>query len=908
MSDPVPPPLPGRAAETAALAAVLAAARDGDGAALLLIGPLGLGKSALLAAAAAEAAAQDFVVLSSAGSANETELPYAGLQRLIEPAVRLAEADGTQSPQPGGSPGIESPSIPAQALSLLRAIAARPVLVVVDDVHLLDQPTVRALSYLARRLAGTPIGMVFATDPAAGGDALDRSIPRASLCPLDDRSARTILESLAPGQLAGDVADALVAIAAGNPLALTDLAGSLSPGQLRGEQIPPLVLPPDSRLRGAHRDRLGRLPTAARWLTLLVAADEEITVNELAAAAADSATDLAALDDAITAGVVRVDADRVLIPDLLLRQVAYHDAGPADRLAAHRALAAATSVGPNRLRHLLHRAATPDDRSARLARLLADAATTGPPALSSVAFERVAELSRHPDEAAAALVTAARQAWLGGHPSRARVLLHRARAGELPADVQAQAEALEGEIELRVGASTRARDLLLGAANVLSRDGHELTLDTLILAGEAMTIAGHHTDFIELANQVAALQLPGGRPEARFLQAYAQGQASSYRGELVPAETSLRQVIALAPQLSSATASVRAAVAATLLGDPVQAHELANHAIAQATARGSAAIIPQALEIISFAEFAIGRNQTAAAVAIEGLHAAHATGQQSLADNFLATLAVLAALDGDRETCQARLRQLRPAPVDGEMSQSEAFSRWALGALDLFDGRYRAGFDRLRPLMCDNDEIHGNTVLRIPATVALIEAASRCAEHQLARDKLYILDVWVNRSRTAPWLALTARSHALVADDDADVTGYFEEALRQHLAAGGDYGRARTELLYGQYLRRVRRRGAAREHLRTALAIFEQLGVTRWAVKTNAELRAAGERVESTVPAQALTAQQRQIADLVATGATNTEIATRLFLSRRTVEHHLGNIYHRLGIRSRVDLVRYLTG
>jgi DNA-binding CsgD family transcriptional regulator len=888
MSDPVPTALRGRAAEMAALGSVLAAARERDGAALIVVGSIGTGKSSLLAAAAAAAASEGFVVLSSSGSAQEIDLPYAGLERLL--------GSGTLRAEPH--------TVPARALSLLRGMASRPVLVVVDDVHHMDAPSTRALSFVARRLAGTAIGMIVATDPTGGG-ALDRTIPRHTLCTLDDHAARALLEDLVPGPLAGDVADALVAVAAGNPLALTDLARSLTPEQIRGEQAPPLVLPPESRLRVTHRDRLGQLSAATRWLTLLVAADEEITDIELAAAARRSATELTALDDAVTAGIVRIDGGRVLFTDPLVRQAAYDDASLSDRLAAHRTLASVTSVGLNRLRHLLHRAAAAEGRGKRFTRLLAQAATTGKPATSSLAFERVAELSHHTDEAAKALIAAARLAWLGGQPSRARVLLHRARAVRLPPDVHAQAEALEGEIELRAGTTTRARDLLLDAASVLSRDGHELTLDTLILAGEAMTVAGHHADFVELAN-LAALQMPGGRLEAQFLQAYARGQAASYRGELNQAEASLRRVIALAPQLSSPTGSVRAAVAATLLGDPVRAHELANHAIVQATARGAAAVVPQALEIISFAEFAIGRNQTAAAVAVEGLHAARATGQQSLADHFLATLAVLAANDGDRETCHTRLRELRPGSVDGEMSQSDAFSRWALAALDVFDGRYRAGLERLRPLMGDDDQVHGNTVMRIPATVPLIEAATRCDERQLAREKLCVFDVWVNRSRTAPWLALACRGHALVAVDDADITGHFEEALRHHLAAGGDHGRARTELLYGQYLRRVRRRGAAREHLRAALATFEQVGAPHWAAKASAELRAAGERVERPVAAGALTPQQRQIADLVAMGATNNEIATRLFLSRRTVEHHLGNIYRSLGIRSRVDLARYL--
>ncbi|GAA1745199.1 helix-turn-helix transcriptional regulator [Luedemannella helvata] len=884
MPEPASMALHGRAAEWAAVASVLAAARDRAGAAVVLVGPVGTGKSALLAAAVAQARSDGFVVVSSTGSPNETDLPYAGLRRLLD------------GPATDGARDAEA------ALASLRDLGAkRPVLVVVDDVHHLDRPSVNALSYVARRLAGSAIGMVFAVDPD-GADLLDRSVPRRTLPPLDAPAGRALLDDLVPG-LAGDVADALLTVAGGNPLALSELARSLSPGQARGEEVPPVTLPPDSRVRAAYRRRLDRLPPAARWLTLLVAADEEISVHELAEAAGRAG--LAPLDEAVAAGIVRVAGNRVLITDPLERQVAYHDAGLAERFAAHRILAQVTAGGANRLRHLMHRAAAAEGRDARLAGRLARAARAGPPVLSSAAFECVANLSRRPREAAKALVMAARQAWLGGQPSRARVLLHRARATDLPADVRGWAQALEGEIELRAGTTTRARNLLLSAASTLSRDGSELTLDTLILAGEAMTVAGHHADFIELANVVAALHLPGGRPEATFLQAYAHGQAASYSGDLTGAEAPLRQVIELAAQLSSPTASVRAAVAATLLGDPVRAHQLASQAIGQATSRGSAAVVPQALEIISFSEFAVGRNLMAAEVAVEGLRAARATGQESLANSFLATLAVLAAMDGDRATCHARLRQLRPTPVDGEMSQTEAFSRWALGIIELFDGHYQAGLEWLRPLMCDDDQMRGNTMIRIPATLALIEAATRCAEHQLARDKLYILDVWVERSRTAPWLALACRSHALVAADDAEAERYFEEALRQHLAAGSDHGLARTELLYGQHLRRVRRRGAAREHLRVALSTFEQLGATRLAVRARAELRAAGDRVEPAGPTGALTPQQQQIADLVAMGATNTEIAARLFLSRRTVEHHLGNIYQRLGIRSRVDLARY---
>jgi len=204
---------------------------------------------------------------------------------------------------------------------------------------------------------------------------------------------------------------------------------------------------------------------------------------------------------------------------------------------------------------------------------------------------------------------------------------------------------------------------------------------------------------------------------------------------------------------------------------------------------------------------------------------------------------------------------------------------------------------------------HGQLVIRVAATPHLVEALVRTGDRDGARRALVPFDTWAQNTGNPAWLALDARCHALVTDDESEAEKHFTEALRHHQSAEADFERARTELLYGQELRRVRRSGAAREHLRTAVEIFERFSAVSLVRQASAELRAAGEQVSRgpTLATDELTAQQMRIARLAADGATNREVAAALFLSTRTVDYHMRNIFLRLGIRSRVDLAKRLT-
>jgi DNA-binding CsgD family transcriptional regulator len=348
-------------------------------------------------------------------------------------------------------------------------------------------------------------------------------------------------------------------------------------------------------------------------------------------------------------------------------------------------------------------------------------------------------------------------------------------------------------------------------------------------------------------------------------------------------------------------------VAAFLLGDDHQAYRLGVRSAAVARATGDATIVPQALEIAAAAEIGLGRYDAATVTLMESLPLARATGQESLASSVLATLALTAAIYGDRTACIARVREARAHTSAHGVVRPEALIEWALGLLDLVAGRPAEALARLQGLMSMRTG-RGQLVIGVAATPHLVEAAIRCGDRRAALEAFSMFEPWAINTGAPGWLALAARCRALMAEDEAEAQHHFREALQYHASAESDFERARTELLYGQELRRRRRPSAAREHLRSALEAFQQFDAQPWVDLASSELRAAGDHVEHRPQAatEALTPQQLEIARLAAAGATNREVAAQMFLSTRTVDHHMRNIFARLGIRSRIDLAKLI--
>ncbi|MFB9718418.1 helix-turn-helix transcriptional regulator [Planobispora longispora] len=958
------PVLHGRATELEALCRLAGGALLGSGGALLLLGDPGTGKSALLEAFASVAAspiastaadtgagagaegAGGFVVLRVRGTQTEEHLPYAGLHALLRPiAAGLAALPPAQAAvlarvlELGTADG--GLALPAAVLALLRAVD-RPLLICADDVHRLDAPSREVLFFAARRLAGERIAMLLtagaeaaeeATERAGGGGGVPGDVPRLVLGGLDEEAARRVLTDLAP-EMPEDLRASLAQAAHGNPLALRELVGSLTAAQLSGTAAPPETPPPGGRLWRAHADRLARLPRDTGDLLLLIAADPDLdTVTLLRAAEPGCA--LTALEAAERAGVVvRLAEDRYGFREPVTRAVVYGDAPAARRRAAHLTLARILDQEHQGLRRAWHRAAALDGPAERLADGLVEELAAAPPGATGGrgsfpepfrVLERAAELTVRGDARAARLAAAARHAWHAGLPQRARSLLNRLNrlnSLTISEEVRGRAELVRGSLELRSGKTGSACDELLAASEWLLDRDREQAVRTLVRASEASYMAGDTHRFLSIARRAATLRRADDPPVIQLMFEYLEGMAATFRGRHGEAAPPLRRVLDLAPSVDNPSVLVWACVSSLLLGDDAQALKLSTRAIETARAQGAVSTVPQVLEFLIQAELWLGRYASVAANAMEGLRLAQETGRLNSAAQHLAWLALAAAVEGDEETCRIRAGSAIELADAHGLGVVGALGGWALAHLDVAAGRHANAAGRLRAV-ARADGTGGHLVIRVMATPHFVEAAARTGDVEHARAALAVLDRWVASTGSPDRLALAARCHALLAGP-GESEERFREALDLHHRGSCAFETARTQLLFGGALRRNRRPGAAREHLHGALETFERYGARLWAEQARSELRAAGEatprpegRTRATgAPAaeaaespavQALTAQQLQIARLVADGATNREVAARLFLSPRTVEHHLRNIFSRLGIRSRVELVRLLS-
>jgi DNA-binding CsgD family transcriptional regulator len=940
------PLLAGRAELQERLAAVLSRARAGSGGAALLVGEPGVGKTALLAAAAGTAT--EFLLLSAAGAEDEAAVPLAGLHGMLRPvsgllatlpALPAAQAAALAATlEPGNGPPADRLLLAAATLRRLSQLArSRPVLCCVDDVHWLDGPSRHALAFAARRLAGEPIAMLFAartgegvgTEPARGDQAGEEEayrvvlagVPELPVGRLARADARALLDGLASttaGRLASGVAEAVVALAEGNPLALVELLGALTPDQRAGRAALPELLPAGSRLTGAYLARARRLPAATRTLLVLAAAAGEMSVDTLLLAAAAAGIDLAALEPAQQAGMLRVEQATVHFGHPLVRAAVYHSTPLADRRAAHQVLAQTYRRLAQPGRAVWHRAASAEPPDPALADELAGSAVEargrGGYAESSAAFERAAQLSPPGPPRASRLIAAARDGWLAGQPHRARVLLHATERAATGAELRGRVDLLRGDIELRNGDIPAAHSALLSAARQLLPSDRGLAVQAVLRAGQAAALAGDHVGYLQTARLAGQIRQPGERPDVRLVLDYLAGTAAMIRGELAEAQVALRRAVELAGSCTDTAALIWASVAALMLGDTRAARSSATRAVATARARAAVSSIPQALEALVYTELAAGRYLSARPSALDGLRLAEETGQDNCASHHLAALALLDAITGDEQTCLDRAATAASRAAARGLGLAAAHAAWAEAMLHLARGRAAEAAARFRASASAGV---GRThfAVRLLTTPHFVEAAACSGDRGRARAAADGYARWARATGDAGWLGLAARCEALLADGPA-AAEHYQESLRLQGIATAEFERARTGLLFGTALRRQRRPALAREHLYEALDTFRRFGARQWAARAQAELRAAGEPIAPaslpTVPpagrtaADQLTAQQLQIARCVAHGATNREVAAQLFLSPRTVDHHLRNIYTKLGIRSRVELARLL--
>ncbi len=965
--------LRGRQGECREIRSLLAAPAGG---ALLLHGEPGAGRTALLAYAHRHRAGRR--LLAAAGLADEAMLPYAGLQRLLDPVLDRAHALPERQRQVlrdaltgEGCPDRDQLILSHAVLGLLAEAAHDgPLLCTMDDLDAGDTPTARVLTFVARRLPQLPVVLLL----TAGNDTAAQAIPGRRLLPLGPSDSLALLTARRPGPPPPEpVLAALTTLAAGNPQALVDLADTLTPGQWCGTEPLPAAPPTDGTLGRTYRALLARLPRDTQGALLLAAiAAADLATPTGRAAAVDPVTlgralratgsGVEALVPAEAAGLIRITTPGgAEFPRPLARSMIEATASVTARRDAHLLLAAALDGTGSRLRRALHRAAATDGDDPALAAELEDAAAAHQDrSVAATALARAAELSDDPALATARQVTAARYAWQAGQPERAHALLHhladttgplphqapprptgrsaaslpmtppaptgrsapglsmtppslagRSAAGpQVTAATAGLAELLRGEMHLRCGRASTALPTLLAAATTLADVDRESALVALVRAGEAVCFSGDHYRYGEVARRVQALRRDGDPPWADLLTTLVAGVAATLRGEHAHGGPLLRRAVALGGRLRGAavtpTALTGAAAAGLLVAVDAAAYRLAEDAVDLATDRGEVSLLPRALELRAMSEYWLGRHDAAAKSCQEGLRVARAAGQHATAGVHLGLLAVLSAVRADHDACLGHVAELGDTAAPG--SRPYALAQWALGVLDLVDGRYADAADRLATLARPGTG-RGQVLVQVMAPPHLVEAAAHDSRPARARAALAVFDRWAGSTASPLRRALSARCHALLAPrGSAEAEEHFDRALCLHPADAATFERARTELLYGRELRRARRPRDARDHLHRARQTFVLLGADVWARQTTVELRAAGESV-GTPDRQAvrlLTGQQLRIAQLVAAGATNREVATQMFLSTRTIDHHLRNIYHRLGIRSRTELARAL--
>ncbi|MGW5927559.1 LuxR C-terminal-related transcriptional regulator [Streptomyces anulatus] len=554
--------------------------------------------------------------------------------------------------------------------------------------------------------------------------------------------------------------------------------------------------------------------------------------------------------------------------------------------------------------------AAPGPDAVLAARLEAAAGAPFPHAERSAALVRAALLSTEPALRAARFAAAAEQAGLAGDPALARALLARTGPrGPGAADEVARGLApyVHGMLALRSGPAADAHEALLAAAALLGPHDPRRALDALLGAAEAAWAAGDALGYLDAMNRLARTPLEAG------LEHYRAGMCAVLEGRAAEGHALLRHCLDPAGDPRAPAALLRAGVAALVLGDVAAACRAGARALAAVRTGGPDALLPQALEHLAYAELRAGRHAGARAHALEGLHAARRTGQPNSSAHLHAVLALAASVEGPAEACAAHGDAALAGAGPHGLAQAVTLATWARARADLASGRPGEAAARLAPLV-GTGPARGHFAARMLAVPCWVEAAvlggrlsEESRELQAAVDEFAS---WAARTADPGAPAQLARCRALLAPaDEADAR--YAEALAHHGRAGGDFERARTQLLYGQWLRRRRRTREARGPLRDALVAFQRCSARAWADRTAGELRAAGEpagvrRDGADGPLAALTPQQLRIARCVAEGSTNREVALRLSLSPRTVDHHLRNVFAALGIRSRTELARLL--
>jgi DNA-binding CsgD family transcriptional regulator len=910
--------LVGREAELARLSELVNGARAGKSGALVLSGEPGVGKTSLCEAAASMA--EGMQVLSARGVSSESELPFAGLTELFSGAGDLLGTlpDRLQVAMEAalglGEPADVDPfAVRVATLGLLAAFAdSQPVLCVIDDLQWLDASSAGALAFAARRLQAEGVAMLFATRPTEEPDGLAAEIETLALSGLSPGAAAAVLSAVAGAPVESGVALALHTATRGNPLALAELPGLLTPGQLGGWEPLEDPLPPGPITDRAFRRRIAELSPDARTALLVAAASGTGELALVLAALADLGVKPAALEAGEEARIITVDEAHIEFRHPLLRAASYYGAVAPARRRAHAAVARVLGAGDGR-RPWHQGAATlaPDETIAgALEEVGINARNLGARTTSARAMQRAAQLTPDPDTRARRLGEASLDLQLIGRPEAALALAEEALGHVHNPELHADLELVRSSYLLLVGQPREAHRLLMAEAT-----GFE--------AGEPGRAA------ILQMTAVGPCLLMGEARLAYSTADRAHGNASKVGGPLqLFADAVLAQMLVIRGETARGRQLLEGCLPFLMEADPLRGthlpmaqgvsicymwieqfattRALLERLIEAARTAGAPGLLPYPLSVLGELDFRCGAWDEAYSGFYEAVELARETGQAIHLPRMLSGLARIEAQRGDATRCRAHVAEsLRLAAGLGAEHSARMNADEVLGLLEFAENRPEVALTHLQAVAQDlADEEVGEPSL-MGAAPERIEALVRAGQTEDAALALAAFSRQAQITGSLWATAAAARCNGIMGPAGGG-DEHFEAAIRSHDQLSLPFEKARTELCFGEALRRAKRRTQAREHLQRALDTFARLGARPWVERAELELAATGQSARRRDPSTAaeLTPQELRVALAIAHGASNREAATALFLSPKTIEFHLGSIYRKLGIRSRSELAR----
>jgi DNA-binding CsgD family transcriptional regulator len=902
------PALLNRVAERAALDSLLGDVRSGRGRALVVRGEAGVGKSALLDYAIRAAAGMR--VARAVGVESEMELAFASAHQLCAPLLdRLEGLPGPQRDALGVAFGLREGAAPDRflvglaVLTLLAGVAEdRPLLCVVDDAQWLDRVSAQVLAFAARRLLAEPVGLVFAArEPGEQFAGLAELEVRG----LPDQDARVLLGSVVRSRLDEQVRDRILAETAGNPLALLELPRGLSPTQLAGGFGLVGAQPVPTRIEQGFRRRLEALPAETRSLMLVAAAEPARDPALVWRAAGQLGIPASAAVAAQADGLLEIGT-QVRFRHPLVRSAVYSSASLEERRAAHRALAEVTDRGRDPDRRAWHLAAAapgPDEQvAAELERSAGRARARGGMAAAAAFLQRAAELTSEPARRSERALAAGQTNLQAGGLDAAAELLAVAMAGPLDELQQARAALLRGQITFAAGGGgSDAPALLVKAARQLEPLDAALARQTYLDAWVAARFAGRFAgagDLHEIARAARSAPPPPGapRPSDLLLDGLAV-LVTDGRAQAAPLLRRAARVLAEGEITAGQSPSwgYLAMVAARIVWDEERWHTIAARQLQSCREAGLLAQL--VISVNAMAVLTVWRGDFAAAASLvaEGEAIAEATGTRFAPFSSV----LLAGFRGEEAKAAPLIEAMNTAARAAGQGAGIQWSQWVAAVLYNGLGRYETALAQAQQAGEQTPELQ----VSMWALPELIEAASRTGQTQLAADALGRLAEATSIGQTDWAPGIYARCRALLSDGQ-DAEDRYREAVDRLSRTRLRTELARAHLLYGEWLRRERRRADGRAQLRIAHEMFDAIGMQAFAERARRELRATGETVRRRTAGThgELTPQEAQIARLARAGLSNPQIAAQLFLSVRTVQYHLAKVFTKLEISSRRQL------